>query len=615
MSVYRCFVEKKQPFATEANGVKSDLKIALLNDDVRNVRVINRYDLENIDEEDFKMAERTILSEPQVDTLYEEAPVAEDDEWVLAVEYLPGQFDQRADSASQCIQLATMKEKPEVRSARLYYIKGNLTEEDKEKIKKTLINPVEAREASLEKPETIHQNYEKPALPEILDGFIDLDEAGLEAFRSENGLAMDLADIKFLQDYFKNEEKRDPRITEIKVIDTYWSDHCRHTTFNTIINNVDIKDENIKKAYDAYLDLRKEVYAGKTEKPLSLWDLATIGVKALKKEGKLKDLDESEEINACSVRIKVDVDGEDQDWLLMFKNETHNHPTEIEPFGGAATCLGGAIRDPLSGRSYVYQAMRVTGAADPLLPIEDTLEGKLPQRKIVTTAAAGYSSYGNQIGLATGHVTEIYHPGYVAKRMEVGGVIAAAPSENVVRERPEAGDVVILLGGKTGRDGCGGATGSSKSHNVDSLAKDGAEVQKGNAPEERKLQRLFRNPEATKLIKRCNDFGAGGVSVAIGELADGLHIDLNKVPKKYEGLDGTELAISESQERMAVVVRKEDADHFQKLASDENLESTVVAEVTEEARMIMYLDGVDIVNISREFLNTNGAKRYTDVEV
>ena len=607
MSVYRCFVEKKQPFATEANGVKSDLKIALLNDDVRNVRVINRYDLENIDEEDFKMAERTILSEPQVDTLYEEAPVAEDDEWVLAVEYLPGQFDQRADSASQCIQLATMKEKPEVRSARLYYIKGNLTEEDKEKIKKTLINPVEAREASLEKPETIHQNYEKPALPEILDGFIDLDEAGLEAFRSENGLAMDLADIKFLQDYFKNEEKRDPRITEIKVIDTYWSDHCRHTTFNTIINNVDIKDENIKKAYDAYLDLRKEVYAGKTEKPLSLWDLATIGVKALKKEGKLKDLDESEEINACSVRIKVDVDGEDQDWLLMFKNETHNHPTEIEPFGGAATCLGGAIRDPLSGRSYVYQAMRVTGAADPLLPIEDTLEGKLPQRKIVTTAAAGYSSYGNQIGLATGHVTEIYHPGYVAKRMEVGGVIAAAPSENVVRERPEAGDVVILLGGKTGRDGCGGATGSSKSHNVDSLAKDGAEVQKGNAPEERKLQRLFRNPEATKLIKRCNDFGAGGVSVAIGELADGLHIDLNKVPKKYEGLDGTELAISESQERMAVVVRKEDADHFQKLASDENLESTVVAEVTEEARMIMYLDGVDIVNISREFLNTNGA--------
>ncbi len=616
MSVYRCFVEKKTPFATEAHGVKSDLKIALMNDAVESVRVINRYDIENIDVDDYKMAEKTILSEPQVDTLYEEeAPTPASDEYVLAVEYLPGQFDQRADSASQCIQLATMKQKPDVRSARLYYIKGQLTEKDKEKIKKTLINPVEAREAKLEKPETIQQVYEKPELPEVLNGFIDLDETGLENFRQENGLAMDLADIKFLQDYFKNEEKRDPRITEIKVIDTYWSDHCRHTTFNTIINDVNIKDPEIQKAYDAYLDLRKEVYAGKTEKPLSLWDLATIGVKALKKEGKLKDLDESEEINACSVRIKVDVDGKDEDWLLMFKNETHNHPTEIEPFGGAATCLGGAIRDPLSGRSYVYQAMRVTGAADPLTPIEDTLEGKLPQRKIVTTAAAGYSSYGNQIGLATGHVTEIYHPGYVAKRMEVGGVIAAAPSENVVRERPEAGDVVILLGGKTGRDGCGGATGSSKSHNVESLAKDGAEVQKGNAPEERKLQRLFRNPEATKLIKRCNDFGAGGVSVAIGELADGLHIDLNKVPKKYEGLDGTELAISESQERMAVVVRKEDAEKFQKLADAENLESTVVAEVTSEARMIMYLDGVDIVNISRDFLNTNGAKRYTNVEV
>ncbi len=616
MSVYRCFVEKKTPFATEAHGVKSDLKIALMNDDVESVRVINRYDIENIDADDYKMAEKTILSEPQVDTLYEEeAPTPASDEYVLAVEYLPGQFDQRADSASQCIQLATMKQKPDVRSARLYYIKGQLTDSDKEKIKKTLINPVEAREAKLEKPETIQQVYEKPELPEVLNGFIDLDENGLENFRQENGLAMDLADIKFLQDYFKNEEKRDPRITEIKVIDTYWSDHCRHTTFNTIINDVDIKDPHIQQAYDEYLDLRKEVYAGKTEKPLSLWDLATIGVKALKKDGKLKDLDESEEINACSVRIKVDVGGKDEDWLLMFKNETHNHPTEIEPFGGAATCLGGAIRDPLSGRSYVYQAMRVTGAADPLTPIEDTLEGKLPQRKIVTTAAAGYSSYGNQIGLATGHVTEIYHPGYVAKRMEVGGVIAAAPSENVVRERPEAGDVVILLGGKTGRDGCGGATGSSKSHNVESLAKDGAEVQKGNAPEERKLQRLFRNPEATKLIKRCNDFGAGGVSVAIGELADGLHIDLNKVPKKYEGLDGTELAISESQERMAVVVCKEDAEKFQKLADEENLESTVVAEVTSEARMIMYLDGVDIVNISRDFLNTNGAKRYTNVEV
>lgn len=616
MSVYRCFVEKKTPFAIEAKGVLSDLKIALMNDDVESVRVINRYDIENIDEQDYKNAEKTILSEPQVDTLYEEvAPTPSDDEWVLAVEYLPGQFDQRADSASQCIQLSTMKQKPDVRSARLYYIKGNLTQDDKDKIKKSLINPVEAREASLEKPETILSKYTKPELPEILKGFIDLDEEGLEKFRNDNGLAMDLADIKFLQDYFKNEEKRDPRITEIKVIDTYWSDHCRHTTFNTIINNVTIEDEDVKQAFEEYLALRDEVYKDRTPKPLTLMDLGTIGAKALKKAGKLKDLDESEEINACSVKIKVDVDGKDEDWLLMFKNETHNHPTEIEPFGGAATCLGGAIRDPLSGRSYVYQAMRVTGASDPLVPVEDTLEGKLPQRKIVTTAAQGYSSYGNQIGLATGHVTEIYHPGYVAKRMEVGGVIAAAPSENVVRERPSVGDVVILLGGKTGRDGCGGATGSSKSHNVESLSKDGAEVQKGNAPEERKLQRLFRNPEATKLIKRCNDFGAGGVSVAIGELADGLHIDLNKVPKKYEGLDGTELAISESQERMAVVVRKEDVEKFQQLADSENLESTVVAEVTDEARMVMELDGENIVNISRAFLDTNGAKRYTDVHV
>lgn len=616
MSVYRCFVEKKTPFATEANGTLSDLKNALMNDDVKSVSVLNRYDIENIDEEDYKNAEKTILSEPQVDTLYEEvAPTPAEDEWVLAVEYLPGQFDQRADSASQCIQLSTMKQKPDVRSARLYYIKGNLSEEDKEKIKKTLINPVEAREASLDKPETIQQKYETPELPEVLEGFIELDENGLEAFRQEKGLAMDLADIKFLQDYFKNEEKRDPRITEIKVIDTYWSDHCRHTTFNTIINNVEIEDEDVKKAYEEYLALRDEVYKDRTPKALTLMDLGTIGAKALKKAGKLKDLDESEEINACSVKIKVDVDGNDEDWLLMFKNETHNHPTEIEPFGGAATCLGGAIRDPLSGRSYVYQAMRVTGASDPLVPVEDTLEGKLPQRKIVTTAAQGYSSYGNQIGLATGHVTEIYHPGYVAKRMEVGGVIAAAPSENVVRERPAVGDVVILLGGKTGRDGCGGATGSSKSHNVESLSKDGAEVQKGNAPEERKLQRLFRNPDATKLIKRCNDFGAGGVSVAIGELADGLHIDLNKVPKKYEGLDGTELAISESQERMAVVVRKEDVKKFQQLADSENLESTVVAEVTDNARMVMELDGENIVDISRAFLDTNGAKRYTDVHV
>ena len=616
MTVFRCFVEKKRPFAVEANGVRNELTKTLLLSSVEDVRVINRYDIENIDSNDWDNAVRNILSEPQVDDVYEEtAPTPAEDEWVLAVEYLPGQFDQRADSASQCIQLSTMKQRPTVRTARLYYIKGSLSEEDKAKIRKTLINPVEAREAKLSKPETIQETYDKPELPEILEGFTALDEEGLRSFLSTHGLAMDLADITFLQSYFKNEEKRDPRITEIKVIDTYWSDHCRHTTFNTILENIDIEDEDVREMYDNYLEYRKVIYAGRKEKPVTLMDLGTIGAKILKKAGKLNDLDESEEINACSVKITVDVDGEDQDWLLMFKNETHNHPTEIEPFGGAATCLGGAIRDPLSGRSYVYQAMRVTGAADPLTPVEKTLEGKLPQSKIVTTAAQGYSSYGNQIGLATGHVTEIYHPGYVAKRMEVGGVIAAAPSENVVREVPQPGDIVILLGGRTGRDGCGGATGSSKSHNVESLSKDGAEVQKGNAPEERKLQRLFRNPEATKLIKRCNDFGAGGVSVAIGELADGLHIDLNKVPKKYEGLDGTELAISESQERMAVVVAKEDVETFQKLAAMENLESTVVAEVTEQPRMVMVLDGTEIVNISREFLNTNGAKRYANAHI
>lgn len=616
MTVYRCFVEKKKPYAVEAAGVRNELTKTLLLTGVEDVRVINRYDIENIEEEDWHNAISGILSEPQVDDVYEEtAPQPSADEWVLAVEYLPGQFDQRADSASQCIQLSTMKQRPDVRTARLYYIKGNLSEEDKAKIRKTLINPVEAREAALEKPLTIREKHEKPELPEILEGFTALDEEGLRKFVSDYGLAMDLADITFLQSYFRDEEKRDPRITEIRVIDTYWSDHCRHTTFNTILENIDIEDSDVREMYDNYLEYRKTIYAGRKEKPVTLMDLGTIGAKILKKAGKLNDLDESEEINACSVRIKVDVDGEEQDWLLMFKNETHNHPTEIEPFGGAATCLGGAIRDPLSGRSYVYQAMRVTGAANPLTPVEETMEGKLPQSKIVTTAAQGYSSYGNQIGLATGHVAEIYHPGYVAKRMEVGGVIAAAPAENVVREVPQPGDIVILLGGRTGRDGCGGATGSSKSHNVESLAKDGAEVQKGNAPEERKLQRLFRNPSATKLIKRCNDFGAGGVSVAIGELADGLHIDLNKVPKKYEGLDGTELAISESQERMAVVVAKEDVDTFRALAESENLESTVVAEVTEDARMVMVLDGVEIVNISRAFLNTNGAKRYADAHI
>ncbi len=616
MTVYRCFVEKKKPFAVEADGVWNDLRTALRSDKIQGVRVLNRYDAENIDEADYKAALTTVFSEPQVDDLYEEkAPEPKGNEWVLAVEYLPGQFDQRADSCAQCIQLSTMKQRPEVRTARLYYIAGDLNDHDKGVIKETLINPVEAREAQLQKPLSIHQTYPLPPLPEVLDGFNELDEAGLQKFIDSYGLAMDLGDIEFLQNYFKKEEKRDPRITEVRVIDTYWSDHCRHTTFNTIIEDADIKPEYIKETYQNYLELRKKLYVNRPDKKITLMDLGTIGAKALKAAGKLKDMDESEEINACSVKIKVDVNGEDQDWLLMFKNETHNHPTEIEPFGGAATCLGGAIRDPLSGRSYVYQAMRITGAADPLAPMEATMKGKLPQRKIVTTAAHGYSSYGNQIGLATGLVHEIYHPGYAAKRMEIGAVIAAAPSENVIRTEPEPGDVVILLGGRTGIDGCGGATGSSKAHNLESLETCGAEVQKGNAPEERKLQRLFRNGNATKLIKRCNDFGAGGVSVAIGELADGLHIDLNKVTKKYEGLNGTELAISESQERMAVVTRKEDAAAFQAYADAENLESTIVAVVTKEPRMVMELGGTEIVDISREFLNSNGAKKYITAEV
>lgn len=548
MTVYRCYVEKRKGFAVEADNVCADLGTMLRNTDVTSVRILNRYDLENISEEDFRNAEHAILSEPQVDDCYEETAPDAGDAWVFAVEYLPGQFDQRADSAAQCIQLSTMKERPLVRTAKVYYIEGTLSDAEKEKIKEALINPVEAREASLDKPSTIIMDYAKPAAPAVLEGFNEMDEAGRQQFHDSYGLAMDLADLEFLQEYFAKEEKREPTITEVRVIDTYWSDHCRHTTFNTILNKVDIEPDYVKKTWDEYLEVRQEVYAGRTPRPITLMDLATIGAKALKKSGKLKDLDESEEINACSVKIKVNVDGKSEDWLLMFKNETHNHPTEIEPFGGAATCLGGAIRDPLSGRAYVYQAMRITGAADPLVPIEDTMKGKLPQKKLCVTAANGYSSYGNQIGLATGHVHEIYHPGYVAKRMEVGAVVGAAPAENVVREVPQPGDVVILLGGRTGRDGCGGATGSSKSHTLESLETCGAEVQKGNAPEERKLQRLFRNKEAAQMIKRCNDFGAGGVSVAIGELAPGLHIDLNKVPKKYEGLDGTELAISESQE-------------------------------------------------------------------
>ena len=573
--------------------------------DLDNIRILNRYDVDHIDEQLFNYAKDTVFSEPQLDIVTDDI-VKSDNDFVFAVEYLPGQFDQRADSAAQCIQIISQKERPLVRTAKVYILSGNLTSEDVDRIKKYVINPVECREATLEKFDTLVSEYDIPTEVATLTGFNELDENGLKDFITEKGLAMDLDDIKFCQAYFRSEH-RDPTITEIKMIDTYWSDHCRHTTFLTTIDDVKFEDELLQKAYNEYLETRRSI--GRT-KPVNLMDLGTIGARYLKQTGKLDKLDESEEINACTVKVTVEIDGKNEDWLLLFKNETHNHPTEIEPFGGAATCIGGAIRDPLSGRSYVYGAMRVTGAADPLKPVSETMKGKLPQRKIVTTAAAGYSSYGNQIGLATGQVDELYHDGYAAKRMEIGAVIAAAPAENVRRERPEPGDIVILLGGRTGRDGCGGATGSSKSHTLQSLESCGAEVQKGNAPEERKLQRLFRNKEASLLIKRCNDFGAGGVSVAIGELADGLEIDLNAVPKKYDGLDGTELAISESQERMAVVVEPKDVQRFRELADSENLESTVVAVVKEEPRLVMKWNGKSIVDISREFLNSNGAEKH-----
>ncbi|MDE6101565.1 MAG: phosphoribosylformylglycinamidine synthase, partial [Ruminococcus sp.] len=535
------------------------------------------------------------------------------DDRIFAVESLPGQFDPRAASCEQWIQILRQGERCRVRNARVYIVSGNITDEDFDRLKSYIINPVESREASLEKPETLDTNYEIPETVETLDGFTDLNADGLHDFIKKYGLAMDYDDIKFCQDYFRNEEERNPTITEIRMIDTYWSDHCRHTTFLTNVNDVSIETPYIRDTYINYLNVRDEL--GRSRKPVTLMDLATIAARKLKADGLLDDLDESEEINACSVKIKVDVDGQLEDWILMFKNETHNHPTEIEPFGGAATCLGGAIRDPLSGRSYVYQAMRVTGAANPLVPVEDTIAGKLPQRKITVGAANGYSSYGNQIGLATGHVAEVYHPGYVAKRMEIGAVVGAAPAENIRRERPVPSDIVVLLGGKTGRDGCGGATGSSKSNTLESLESCGAEVQKGNPPEERKLQRLFRNPEVTKMIKRCNDFGAGGVSVAIGELTDGLVINLNAVPKKYDGLDGTEIAISESQERMAVVIAPKDLDKFMAEAKKENLEATVVADVVEEPRLKMNWNGRTIVNLSRDFLNSNGAVKYTDIVV
>ncbi|WP_295081486.1 phosphoribosylformylglycinamidine synthase [Ruminococcus sp.] len=612
MSVFRIYVEKKPEFAVEAQSVLSDIKTALrLN--ISGVRILNRYDADKLSEEDFKAAVNTVFSEPAVDVVYDELPQVSETDRVFAVEYLPGQFDQRADSCEQCIQILRQGERCRVRNARIYIISGIITDADFAKLKSYIINPVESREASLETVKTLDTNYDIPTTVEELEGFINLNAFGLHAFVDKFGLAMDYDDIKFCQDYFRNEEKRNPTITEIRMIDTYWSDHCRHTTFLTNVENVKIDTPYIKDTYDMYVNVRKEL--GRTDKPMTLMDLATLAARKLKADGKLPDLDESEEINACSVKIKVDIDGQQEDWILMFKNETHNHPTEIEPFGGAATCLGGAIRDPLSGRSYVYQAMRVTGAANPLVPVEDTIAGKLPQRKITLGAANGYSSYGNQIGLATGHVAEVYHPGYVAKRMEIGAVLGAAPAENIRRERPEAGDIVILLGGKTGRDGCGGATGSSKSHTLESLEHCGAEVQKGNPPEERKLQRLFRNPEVTKMIKRCNDFGAGGVSVAIGELTDGLVINLNAVPKKYDGLDGTEIAISESQERMAVVIAPEDKEKFMEEAAKENLEATLVADVVDEPRLKMVWNGNTIVDLSREFLNSNGAPKYTDIEV
>jgi len=605
--VYRIFVEKKKGLAHEATSLHSELKNLLGIEKLTSVRILNRYDVENISEDLFEKAVGSVFSEPQLDVATSELDSGNDK--VFAVEYLPGQFDQRADSAAQCIQIMSCGDRPTIRTAKIYVLGGELSDTDLSEIKKYVINPVEAREATLEKPNTLTVDYDIPTSVATVEGFIEMSDGELAELIKKLGLAMDIDDIKFCREYFL-QEKRDPTITEIKMIDTYWSDHCRHTTFLTTIDNVKFEDELLEKTYNEYLAVREKL--GRT-KPQNLMDIGTLAAKYLKKTGQLQKLDESEEINACTVKIKVEIEGKEEDWLLLFKNETHNHPTEIEPFGGAATCIGGAIRDPLSGRSYVYAAMRVTGAADPTIPVSETIKGKLPQRKIVQTAAAGYSSYGNQIGLATGIVDELYHPGYAAKRMEIGAVIAAAPAENVRRECPSDGDVVILLGGRTGRDGIGGATGSSKAHDSHSVETCGAEVQKGNAPEERKLQRLFRNPEACRMIKRCNDFGAGGVSVAIGELADGLDIDLNKVPKKYDGLDGTELAISESQERMAVVIEKENIDRFMALADSENLEATVVARVTEEPRLRVHWNGSTIIDLSREFLNSNGAEKHIDI--
>lgn len=614
MAIKRLFVEKKKGFDIEAGALCRDLKENLGLGGLKSVRVINRYDVEGMSDADIELTRDTVFAEPQVDNiLFGEISI---DDKYFATEYLPGQFDQRADSAAQCVQIMTGGEKPIVRTAKIVVLCGDISDDDVNSAADYCINPVESRRASIEMPESLIDKSDEPADVATIDGFCDADDDGLKAMIADMGLAMDFDDISFCRDYFKNTEKRNPTVTEIRMIDTYWSDHCRHTTFSTILDNVKIDDEVIAAAYEEYKKSRDFVYQNRTPKNICLMDIATIAVKELKKQGRLSALDESEEINACSINVKLDMaDGTKEDWLIMFKNETHNHPTEIEPFGGAATCLGGAIRDPLSGRSYVYQAMRVTGSGNPCKGAAPTLHGKLPQRKITVGAAQGYSSYGNQIGLATGQVHEIYDEGYVAKRMEIGAVIAAAPKANVIREVPEPGDVVILLGGMTGRDGCGGATGSSKAHNDSSLETCGAEVQKGNAPVERKLQRLFRKPEVTHMIRRCNDFGAGGVSVAVGELADGLCINLDKVPKKYDGLDGTELAISESQERMAVVIRAKDTDKFIAEADKENLDAVCVAEVTDTNRLVMSWRGKVICDISRDFLNTNGAEKHNDVKV
>ena len=618
-SVRRIYVEKKPAYAVAAKDLFENIRDYLGIRTVTGVRVLIRYDIENISDKTYEEAKITIFSEPPVDVLYEEAFPMQEGETAFSVEALPGQFDQRADSAEQCVKLLNENEEPVIRSATTYVIAGACSEEELAHIKDFCINPVDSRENNADKPETLVTEYEEPADVKIFDGFRNMPEAELKALYDSLGLAMTFKDFRFIQEHFAAEESRDPSMTEIRVLDTYWSDHCRHTTFQTELKNVTFEDGDYKApmqaAYDMYQAHRAEIFAGRKDKYVSLMDIALMAMRKLKKDGKLDDQEETDEINACSIIVPVEIDGKTEEWLINFKNETHNHPTEIEPFGGAATCLGGAIRDPLSGRTYVYQAMRVTGAADPTVPMEKTLEGKLPQRKLVTGAASGYSSYGNQIGLATGLVNEIYHPDYVAKRMEIGAVMAAAPRSNVIRETSDPGDIIILLGGRTGRDGCGGATGSSKAHNSQSIDTCGAEVQKGNAPTERKLQRLFRRPEVSRLIKKCNDFGAGGVSVAIGELAAGLQIQLDKVPKKYAGLDGTELAISESQERMAVVIDPKDVDKFMAYAEEENLEATCVAEVTEDPRLVMHWRGKEIVNISRAFLDTNGAHQETDVIV